>query len=208
VDPKKKSLSASERDEAARAAWRVAAASLIAERLVFVDECGAHLAHTRAYAYAPRHERAVGRVPKNRGRVTTLIASLTPAGMGPCRTLLGGTSKAVFLSYLREELAPTLTPGQVVILDNLGAHRPQEVAAIIAERGARVLYLPGYSPDFNPIELAFGKLKAGLRQAGARTRDALEAAIAAALAAITRTDATAFFAHCGFPLSAHPQGQG
>lgn len=186
-------------------AWRVAAAGLIAERLVFVDECGAHLAHTRAYAYAPRHERAVGRVPKNRGRVTTLIASLTPTGMGPHRMLLGGTSKAVFLSYLREELAPTLKPGQVVILDNLGAHRPKEVAAIIAARGARVLYLPGYSPDFNPIELAFGKLKALLRQAGARTRDALATAIAAALAAITLDDAVAFFAHCGFPLSPTPQ---
>lgn len=172
-----------------------------------MDECGAHLAHTRAYAYAPRHERAVGRVPKNRGRVTTLIASLTPAGMGPHRTVLGGTSKAVFLSYLREELAPTLTPGQVVILDNLGAHRPQEVTAIIEERGARVRYLPGYSPDFNPIELAFGKLKALLRQAGARTREALETAIAAALAAITPDDARAFFAHCGFPLSMIPQGQ-
>lgn len=171
-----------------------------------MDECGTHLAHTRAYAYAPRHERAIGRVPKNRGRVTTLIASLTPTGMGPCRTLLGGTSKAVFLSYLREELAPTLTSGQVVILDNLGAHRPKEVAAIIAERGARVLYLPGYSPDFNPIELVFGKLKALLRQAGARTRDALEAAIATALEAITLDDAAAFFAHCGFPLSSIPLG--
>jgi len=172
-----------------------------------VDECGAHLAHTRAYAYAPRHERAVGRAPKNRGRVTTLIASLTPTGMGPHRTVLGGTSKAVFLSYLREELAPTLTPGQVVILDNLGAHRPKEVAAIIEERGARVLYLPGYSPDFNPIELAFGTLKARLRQAGARTREALEAAITAALEAITLDDAAACFAHCGFPLSTSPQGQ-
>ena len=172
-----------------------------------MDECGTHLAHTRAYAYAPRGERAVGRVPKNRGRVTTLIASLTPTGMGPHRTVLGGTSKAVFLSYLREELAPTLTPGQVVILDNLGAHRPQEVASIIAARGARVLYLPGYSPDFNPIALAFGKLKALLRQAGARTREALETAIATALEAITLADAAAFFAHCGFPLAPTSQGQ-
>ncbi len=207
MDTKKKSLSATERDEAARAAWRAAAASLIPERLIFVDECGTHLAHTRTYAYAPHNERAVGRVPKNRGRVTTLIASLTPTGMGPCRMLLGGTNKAVFLSYLREELAPTLTPGQVVILDNLGAHRPKEVAALIEERGARVLYLPGYSPDFNPIELAFGKVKAQLRQAGARSRDALDAAITAALDAITPDDATAFYAHCHFPLSITPKGQ-
>ena len=149
----------------------------------------------------------MGRVPKNRGRVTTLIASLTATGMGPCQTLLGGTSKAVFLEYLREHLAPALTPGQVVILDNLGAHRSKEVAAIIEAQGARVLYLPSYSPDFNPIELVFGKLKALLRHAGVRTREALEEAIQAALAAITIEDIAAFFTHCGFPLSTKTQGQ-
>ncbi len=192
-----------ERDEAAREQWRTDTASLIAEHLVWIDECGTHLAHTRTYAYAPCNERAVGRVPKNRGRVTTLIASLTASGMGPCQTLLGGTSKDVFLGYLREHLAPVLIPGQVVILDNLGAHRSREVAAIIEAQGARILYLPPYSPDFNPIELVFGKLKALLRHAGARTREALEEAIQVALAAMTIDDIAAFFAHCGFPLSAN-----
>jgi transposase len=142
----------------------------------------------------------VGRVPRNRGKVTTLIACLTPTGVGPTRTRAGGTTKEAFLGYLREDLAPALRPGQVVVLDNLGAHRPAEVQAIVEERGARLLYLPGYSPDLNPIELAFGKLKAALRRAGARTREALEAAIADALAAITQADARAFYAHCGFPL--------
>jgi transposase len=196
-----------ERDEAAREQWRQEATYLLAECLVWIDECGTHLAHTRTYGYAPRNERAVGCVPRNRGRMTTLIASMTSTGMGPCQTVLGGTSKDVFLHYLREVLAPTLTPGQVVILDNLGAHRANDVTAIIEAQGAGVLYLPAYSPDFNPIELAFGKLKTLLRHAGARTREALDAAIQSALAAITPDDIAAFFAHCGFPLTDKAQGQ-
>jgi len=169
-----------------------------------VDECGAHLAHTRAYARAPRGERAVGQVPRNRGRVTTLIASLTPAGPGPARTRPGGTTKEAFLAYLREDLAPTLEAGQVVVLDNLGAHRPREVREIVEAAGARLIHLPAYSPDFNPIELAFAKLQARLRQAGARTHATLEAAIGDALAAITPADTRGFYAHCGFPLPAQP----
>jgi len=204
VDAQKKSLSAAERDEAARAAWRADVAALDPARCVFLDECGTHLAHTRAYGRAPRGERAVGAVPRNRGRVTTLLAGLTATGVGPTRTRLGGTTKAVFLAYLREELAPTLAPGQVVILDNLGAHRAREVREIVEARGARLLYLPPYSPDFNPIELAFGTLKAGLRRAGARTREALEAAIGDALATITTADVRGFYAHCGYPLPGQP----
>ena len=168
--------------------------------MVFLDECGTHLAHTRTYARAPRGERAGGRVPRNRGRVTTLLAGLTPTGVGATRTRLGGTTKAVFLAYLREELAPTLEAGQVVVLDNLAAHRAPEVRAIVEAAGARLLYLPSYSPDFNPIELAFGKLKAGLRRAGARTREALAAAIGDALAAVSAADVRGFYAHCGYPL--------
>ena len=162
------------------------------------------MAHARAYGRAPRRERAVGRVPRNRGKVTTLIACLTPAGVGPTRTRLGGTTKEAFLAYLREALAPSLRPGQAVILDNLAAHRAHEVRAVVEAAGARLLYLPSYSPDFNPIELAFGKLKAGLRRAGARTREGLEAAIGAALAAITPTDIRGFYAHCGYPLPGPP----
>jgi transposase len=200
LDAKKKSLSATEQDPAQRAAWRAEVAALDPTRFVFLDECGAHLAHTRAYGRAPRGARAVGRVPRNRGKATTLIASLTPAGLGPTATRLGGTTKEVFVAYLKEALAPTLHPGQIVILDNLGAHRPAEVRAIVEERGARVLYLPAYSPDFNPIELVFGTLKAALRRVGARTREALEAALREGLAAITPAQIRAFFAHCGYPL--------
>ena len=143
-------------------------------------------------------------MPRNRGRVTTLLASLSPTGIGPTRTRLGGTTKEAFLAYLREELAPTLAPGQVVILDNLGAHRAREVREAVEARGARLLYLPPYSPDFNPIELAFAKLKASLRRAGARTREALEAAIRDGLAAVTQADTRGFYAHCGYPLPGQP----
>ena len=148
--------------------------------------------------------RAVGRVPRNRGRVTTLLASLTPTGVGPAVTRQGGTTKEAFLAYLREDLVPTLEAGQVVLLDNLGAHRAREVRALVEATGARLVYLPPYSPDLNPIELAFAKVKAGLRRAGARTRAALETAIDDALAAVTPADIRGFYAHCGYPLSGQP----
>ena len=137
-------------------------------------------------------------MPRNRGQITTILASLTLDGMGPTQTRQGGTNKAAFLEYLREHLLPRLRPGQIVVLDNLGAHLAKEVRALIEGCGARLLYLPSYSPDLTPIELAFAKLKALLRQAAARTTDALEEAIAAALAAITADDATGWFAHCGY----------
>ena len=143
-------------------------------------------------------------MPRNRGKATTLIAGLTATGVGPTTLRQGGTTKEAFLTYLREEVAPTLEPGQTVVLDNLGAHRPPEVREIVEARGAALLYLPSYSPDLNPIELAFGKLKAGLRRAGARTREALEAAIQEALATITTADVRGFYAHCGFPLPGQP----
>lgn len=143
-------------------------------------------------------------MPRNRGQATTLIASLTPAGVGPTVTRAGGTTKDAFLAYVREHLAPALEPGQAVVLDNLGAHRAAEVRALVEARGASLRYLPAYSPDFNPIELAFGTLKAALRKAEARTREALEAAIRDALAAITPAQVRGYYAHCGFPLPGQP----
>ena len=198
LDPKTKSPSASERDEGKRDAFRQEVAPLAPRDFVFVDECGTHRGLTRLYARAPRGERAGDRVPRNRGTVTTVLASLTPDGVGPAQTRPGGTSKAAFLEYLREHLAPRLRAGQVVFLDNLGAHRAPEVRAAIEARGAQLRYLPPYSPDFNPIEHAFSTPKALLRKAGARTPEALAAAIRAALTALTAADAAGWFAHCGY----------
>jgi transposase len=139
-------------------------------------------------------------VARNRGTATTLIASLTSTGMGPAMTIEGATSGAVFVAYVQHCLVPSLEPGQIVILDNVGAHLPAAVRELIEARGAEVLYLPAYSPDFSPIELAFAKLKALLRRIGAETHAALETAIATSLAAITEEDIRGYFEHCGYRL--------
>jgi transposase len=172
--------------------------------LVFVDECGTHTSMTRLRARAPKGERAYGKVPRNRGKNTTLLASMTSEGMGPCMAVVGSTTKAVFEAYVERALAPSLRPGQVVVMDNLGAHRGERVRALVEARGCELLYLPPYSPDFSPIEEAFSKLKTLLRKAKARTRVALLEAIGRALSAITPQDAVGYFGHCGYPLDAQP----
>ncbi len=196
----KKSLIATERDEAVRAAWQSAAAALAAADLVFVDETSTHTALTRRRARAPRGERAVGRVPRNHGPNVTLLAALTPAGIGPALTLTGGVTGAAFAAYAARLLAPTLRPGQVVVLDNLSAHKSAEARRAIEAVGARLLFLPPYSPDFNPIELAFAKIKEHLRAAASRAADQLLTATAAAIDAVSAADAHRFYAHCGFSL--------
>lgn len=119
-------------------------------------------------------------------------------GMGPSLTVEGPTTRGVFEVYLEEVLAPTLWPGQVVVMDNLSAHKGGRVREIIERRGCELIYLPPYSPDLNPIEEAFAKLKSLLRRSGARSREALVEAMGAALNAITITDTRGFFGHCGY----------
>lgn len=187
-----------------RQAWRDAVAPLDPQDFVFVDECGSHIALTPQYAWAPRDERATGAVPHRRGPNLTLIAALTPDGPGAAMTLDGATDGLAFAAYVAELLVPTLRPGQVVLLDNLSVHKGATIRAAIEAAGCRLLFLPPYSPDFAPIEQAFGKLKAALRRAGARTRATLEAAIGVALDAITAADAHGWFRHCGYPLPDAP----
>ncbi len=172
--------------------------------MVFVDECGTHTSMTRLRARAPRGERAYGRVPRNRGKNTTLIASMGPEGMGPSLAVVGSTTKVVFEAYVEEVLAPSLRPGQVVMMDNLGAHRGERVRELVEARGCELLFLPPYSPDFSPIEEAFSKIKALLRKAEARTRGDLVGAIGRALSAVTPEDSKGFFGHCGYPLVDQP----
>jgi transposase len=155
-------------------------------------------------ARAPRGERAYAPVPRNRGKNTVLLASMGVGGMGPCLTVEGATTKVIFESYLERVLAPSLSPGQVVVMDNLGAHRGDRVRELIEERGCSLLYLPPYSPDFNPIEQAFSKVKALLKKAAARTREALVEAIGMALSAVRPEDAIGFFGHCGYLPTAQP----
>jgi transposase len=202
----KKSLIATERDEAARAAWRADAAALDPQDLVFLDETATTIAMTPRYARAPRGERVCGAVPRNHGEHTTLIAALRPDGSGPTLALDGAADGAAFRAYLRACLLPTLRPGQIIVLDNRSVHKGDATRALVEAHGCRLLYLPAYSPDCTPIELAFAKLKEALRRIGARTKDALLDALASALDAITAQDARSWFAACGFPLpEAQPQ---
>ncbi len=155
---------------------------------------------TRLRARAPRGERAYGRVPRNRGKNTTLLASMSAGGMGPCLAVVGSTTKAVFEAYVERVLLPSLSPGQVVVLDNLSAHKGDRVRELVEGRGCELLFLPSYSPDFSPIEEAFSKIKARLRRAAARTREALVEATGRALDDVTPRDALGWFVHCGYAL--------
>jgi transposase len=184
-----------------RAAWREAMAGVRAEDLVFVDELGADIRLTRADARAPRGQRAVGRVPRNHGKSTTLVAALTPTGLRAPLRRLGAINGESFAAYVRDVLCPLLRPGQVVAMDNLSAHQGAAVREAIAAAGCALVFLPPYSPDLSPIEPAFSKVKALLRAAGARTQDALDAALDAAVARVTAQDARAFFNHCGYSLA-------
>src|SRR5687768_12597955 len=168
-------------------------------RLVFIDECGTHTSMTRRRARAPRGERAHGAVPRNRGPVTTLLAGVSLAGMSPAMTVEGGTDTAVFATYLQHFLLPALTPGTVVVVDNVGAHQPERIRQLVAAAGCRLVFLPAHSPDLSPIEEAASLIKALVKAAAARTRAALDAAIATALNAVTAGDAAGWFSHAGYP---------
>jgi transposase len=199
MEPKKRSMAAGERDEFMRAAWRALVAEEIdAERIVFVDEMGSNTSLRPLYAWSPKGKRAFGSAPRNWGKNVTLLASITLEGLGECLAVEGPTTREVFEAYLERVLAPTLRPGRVVVVDNLSAHKGGRVKEIVEGRGCQLLYLPPYSPDFNPIEQAFSKIKGLLRRAEARTREALIEAMGRALSALSAMDARAFFDHCGY----------
>jgi transposase len=199
MEQKKRSVGAAERDEWLRAAWRVTLAQHIdPEQLVFVDEMGTHTSLSPIYAYSPKGQRAYCSVPRNRGPNTTLLSCMSVEGMGSSLTVEGATNRDVFEAYVERVLSPELRPGQVVVMDNLTAHKGERVRELIEERGCKLLYLPPYSPDFNPIEEAFSKIKGLLRKGEARTREALVEAIGTAISAVTTKDARGYFEHCGY----------
>jgi transposase len=202
LDAEKKALAASERDEAARTAWREAVAQLDPQQLVFVDESGTHTSLTRLVGWAPHDQRATGSVPRHQGKHTTLVAALTPDGLQVPWTIEGAMDTAAFERYVQEELGPMLRPGQIVVLDNLRVHKADSIREAIEARQCTLLFLPPYSPDFMPIEQAFSKVKAILRRLGARVRDGLVEAIRRAVDAVTRDDAVAWFTHAGYALPA------
>ncbi len=181
-----------------RLLWRTQMGGLDPRRLVFVDEMGVHTSLAPIYAYAPVGERAFFEIPRNRGRNTVLVSSLHAGGMGPSMAVEGATTSGVFEAYVERLLVPTLRPGQVVVMDNLGAHRPKRVRELVEGRGCELVYLPAYSPDLNPIEEAFSKVKHILRKIAARTREALVGAMGGALDAVSAEDVRGFFVHCGY----------
>ncbi|MDQ5812904.1 MAG: IS630 family transposase, partial [Actinomycetota bacterium] len=156
-----------------------------AQRLIFVDEMGTNTSLSPAYAWAKKGQRAYWCVPRNRGPNTTVLSSMSAEGMGPSLSVEGATTSAVFEAYVEQVLGPTLRKGQVVVMDNLSAHKGERVRELIEERGCSLIYLPSYSPDLNPIEEAFSKIKGLVRKAEARTREALLEAIGWALSAVT-----------------------
>lgn len=154
---------------------------------------------TREYARGPRSERVVGIVPRNRGVVLTVVGAIALDGVRAMMAYEGGTSGEAFLRFAREALAPSLHPGDVVVLDNLGAHRAVGVREVIEDAGARILYLPPYHPELNPIELAWSKLKALLKRIGARDFLSLARALKSTKDLLTLSDIEGWFGHAGYP---------
>lgn len=153
---------------------------------------------TRFYARAPRGQRAVGRAPAGRYERLTLLGAITLEGLEALMTIRAFTDRAVFRAFIEEVLVPELRPGQVVVLDNLPAHKYPEVKAAIEGAGCRLIFLPRYSPEFNPIELCWSKLKNELRSRAARTLESLQAAVAQIQPTISPENAHGWFAHCGY----------
>jgi len=172
--------------------------SVDASLLVIVDETGSNIGLTSLYAWAPKGQRACDRIPRNYGKNTTLLASLSLSGMGASMILEGATDALAFETYIEQVLVPSLLPGQIVVMDNLSAHTGPRVRQAIQARGCQVWFLPSYSPDLSPIEEAFSKLKAFLRRVGPRSCQDLYEAISQALDAITPHDALGWFSHCGY----------
>jgi len=201
---KKKSLSASERNRPevteARELFRASVTSFAVEDLVFVDESGVTTTMTRLYGRAPKGQRVPEAVPHGHWKILTILGAMSITGIQAALTVDAATDADIFTTFLEQALGPTLRPGQVVILDNLSAHKQERARELIEARGCRLWYLPPYSPDLNPIESAWSKVKSHLRALKARAWDALEQGVATALAAITAPDAHGYFAHCGYTL--------
>lgn len=156
---------------------------------------------TDEHARSPHGERAHDVLPRNRGTVTTMLGALTADGMSALMTIEGGTSAEVFQAFVEQMLVPIIEPGDTVFLDNLAAHKDADALQAIRDAGANIVFLPPYSPELNPIELAWAKLKRLLRDAKARTREALDEAIARAIDLITSEDARGWIRHCGYLMA-------
>jgi transposase len=202
TSPSKKTAHASEQARpdvaAARAAWQAQQPEIAIERLVFIDETGASTKMARRCGRSARGQRCVAPVPHGHWKTTTFVGALRATGLTAPMVLDGAMDGAAFDLYLEQVLVPTLRSGDIVVMDNLPAHKRAKVRSLLAAAGAQLLYLPPYSPDLNPIEMAFAKLKAALRKAAARSRDALHTAITRALTAFSPIECKNYFAAAGY----------
>jgi transposase len=198
----KKSQRAAEQDHpdvaAARAQWHAGQTELNPERLVFIDETGASTNMTRRYGRSPRGERLVCGVPWGHWKTTTFVAALRVGEIGAPCALDGPMDGDCFRAYIEQFVVPILRQGDIVIMDNLASHKVAGIRQAIESVGAELRYLPAYSPDLNPIEQAFAKLKALLRKAAARTLDDLIAAIADALTKFNPAECANYLANSGY----------
>ena len=170
-------------------------------RLRFIDEAGVNTAMTRLYGRAPRGQRAMESVPRNYGPQTSIISAISLSGADATMTVEGAVDTDTFNAYVEQVLRPTMRRGDVLVLDNLSAHRASQIEVVAAECGAQVLWLAPYSPDFSPIELMWSKIKTAMRAAKARTAEELNDALVAALELVTRADCFGWFSHCGYQVT-------
>jgi transposase len=198
VAAKKKSFVASERNAQQRRAFRRAVAELNVDDFVFVDEMGINLDLVRAYGRAAPGERVVATKPSTRGNNLSVIGALGADELRAAMSVPGAVDGDACLIFTKQVLAPRLHPGNIVLMDNVPTHKMPAIAEAIATVGARVKFLPPYSPDFSPIENCWSKVKTFLRSVAARTRKDLDAALSKALATITRDDIEGWFTHCGY----------
>ena len=206
ADPEKKTLKAAEQDrpdvQEGRRVFAIEVAALAVERLVFLDEFGCNTAMARRFARALQGQRAYGSCPLNYGPNVSVAGAVRLDGVVAAMVLDGAFDGEAFLAFTTSILAPALQPGDVVVMDNLASHKVKGVITAIEAVGARVMYLPPYSPDFNPIEMCWSKVKAYLRAQAARTSKALDDAIARGLDLVTLSDLRGWFQHCGYGISA------
>ncbi len=181
-----------------REAWFESQLELDPERLVFIDETGLNTKMARLRGRSPRGERCHAGIPHGHWKTTTFTGALRLSGMTAPMVLDGAMNADAFRAYIEQVLVPTLTPGDIVIMDNLPAHKVVGIREAIEEAGAQLRYLPPYSPDFNPIEMAFSKLKAHLRAKAERTVEALWDAVGQVITLFEPTECANYFAACGY----------
>ena len=192
---------ASKRNNYKRGWYRRRLSGIDANRLIFIDEAAVNTAMTRHFGRAAPGERVIEQVPRNYGAQTSMISALGLRGLVATMTLEGAVDTLAFNTYLNEVLAAKLQRGDVVILDNLNVHKASQIEQVATRRGARVVWLAPYSPDYSPIEPCWSKIKQALRAAKARTREELETALVRAMKQVSKSDIRGWFNHCGYPVA-------